>query len=134
MTKSERDFRSNSNGMSTETENNSETTFGRAKVLIAEKHPMARAALAVLLTQDGYEVYQAENLRTATSAINQIDRLAVLLVDLEMPEWRSIIRHAYTTRGLKRPMRSSSAWKEITRSQKCMTLEHAGFGTVFKSQ
>ena len=94
MTKSERDFRSNSNGMSTETENNSETTFGRAKVLIAEKHPMARAALAVLLTQDGYEVYQAENLRTATSAINQIDRLAVLLVDLEMPEWRSIIRHA----------------------------------------
>jgi DNA-binding NtrC family response regulator len=97
MTKSERDFRSNSNGMSTETENNSETTFGRGKVLIAEKHPMARAALAALLRQDGYEVYQAENLRTATSAINQIDRLAVLLVDLEMPEWRSIVRHAVKT-------------------------------------
>lgn len=82
--------------MSNETPNNPEARFSARAltVLVAEKHPIARAALTALLRQDGYQVYQAENLRTAIAALNQIERLAVLLTDLEMPGWRSIVAHA----------------------------------------
>ncbi len=33
------------------------------------------------------------------SYINQLENLAVLLADLEMPGWRSIVRHATRTTG-----------------------------------
>jgi DNA-binding NtrC family response regulator len=49
------------------------------------------------LTQDGYRAFQAQNLQSAIFYINQLEDLAVLLVDLEMPGWRSIVRHAATT-------------------------------------
>jgi DNA-binding NtrC family response regulator len=68
-------------------------------VIVAEKYPLARAALAALLTQDGYQAFQAENSKTAISYINQLENLAVLLADLEMPGWRSIVRHATRTTG-----------------------------------
>ena len=67
-------------------------------VIIADKHPIARAALASLLTYDGYRVFQADSLKAAVSHINyNEENLAVLIADLEMPEWRSIVRHAVKT-------------------------------------
>jgi DNA-binding NtrC family response regulator len=66
-------------------------------VIVADKHPIARAALASLLTYDGYRVFQADSLRTAISYINYNKDLSVLIADLEMPDWRSIVRHAVKT-------------------------------------
>ena len=66
-------------------------------VIIADKHPIARAALALLLTYDGYRVFQADSFKAAVSHINYNEDLAVLITDLEMPEWRSIVRHAVKT-------------------------------------
>ena len=62
-------------------------------VIVAEKHPIARAALAALLSYDGYRVFQAESLNAAIANIDTVYDVAVLLVDLDMPGWRTIVRH-----------------------------------------
>ena len=62
--------------------------------IIAEKHPLVRAAFATLLSYDGCRVFQAENAKTAISLIESIGRVAVLLADLDMPEWSLIVQHA----------------------------------------
>jgi DNA-binding NtrC family response regulator len=66
-------------------------------VIVADKHPIARAALASFLTYDGYRVFQADSLAAAVSYINYNENLSVLIADLEMPDWRSIVRHAVRT-------------------------------------
>jgi CheY-like chemotaxis protein len=66
-------------------------------VIVAENYPIARASLADLLSYDGYKVFQAENVKAALSCINKVDDLSVLLADLDMFGWRSIIRHAVRT-------------------------------------
>jgi DNA-binding NtrC family response regulator len=66
-------------------------------VIVAEKYPIARAALAALLSYDGYRVFQAENLNAAVSRINTVQDVAVVLADLDMPGWRTIVRHALRT-------------------------------------
>ena len=85
--------------MSDEINSDSKTSLAThpLNVIVAEKYPIARAALAALLTYDGFQVSQAENLKSAISYINQLENVAVLLADLEMPGWRSIVRHAATT-------------------------------------
>ena len=66
-------------------------------VIIADQHHVARAALAYLLTYDGYRVFQADSFKAAVSHINYNEDLALLIADLEMPDWRSIVRHAVKT-------------------------------------
>ena len=66
-------------------------------VIIADQHHVARAALAYLLTYDGYRVFQADSFKAAVSHINYNEDLALLIADLEMPEWRSVVRHAVKT-------------------------------------
>lgn len=66
-------------------------------VIVAEKHPLLRASLAALLSHDGYRVFQAENLNATVSFINLVDDVTVLLLDLDMPGWRSVLRHALNT-------------------------------------
>jgi len=63
-------------------------------VIVAEKHPIARAALAALLSYDGYRAFQAEDLSSALGHILSVDNLAAVLVDLDLPGWRTIIHHA----------------------------------------
>jgi len=50
-------------------------------VIIADKHPIARAALAYLLTYDGYRVFQADSFKAAVSQINYNEDLALLIAD-----------------------------------------------------
>ena len=64
------------------------------KVVLVEKYPLARAALARLLKDDGYEVYQAQNRQTAIKYTQALEDISVLLVDLEMAGWRSVVRKA----------------------------------------
>jgi DNA-binding NtrC family response regulator len=66
-------------------------------VIVAERYPIARAALAALLSYDGYRVFQADSAKAALSHITSVDNLAVLLADLDMPGWRSIVRYAAQT-------------------------------------
>jgi DNA-binding NtrC family response regulator len=63
-------------------------------VIVAEQHPILRASLAALLSHDGYRVFQAEDLNATISYIDRITDLAVLLADLDMPGWKSIVQHA----------------------------------------
>jgi DNA-binding NtrC family response regulator len=63
-------------------------------IIVADRHPFARAALAALLSYDGHRVFQAEDLRKSVSCLDQISNLGVLIVDLETPDWRLIVRHA----------------------------------------
>lgn len=64
--------------------------------IVADNHPIARATLAALMSYDGYRVFQANSL-TAMSCISNVDKLAVLVIDLEMRGWRSIVRYAAMT-------------------------------------
>jgi DNA-binding NtrC family response regulator len=66
-------------------------------VIVAEKHPIVRASLAAILSHDGYRVFQAENLNATISCINRITDLDVLVADLDMPGWKSIVRHVLDT-------------------------------------
>jgi DNA-binding NtrC family response regulator len=66
-------------------------------VIVAEQHPIVRASLAGLLSHDGYRVFQAEDLNATISCINRIRDLTLLLVDLAMPGWKSIVEHALDT-------------------------------------
>jgi DNA-binding NtrC family response regulator len=66
-------------------------------VIVAEKHPLLRASLAALLSHDGYRVFQAENLNATISCIDRVPDLDVLLADLDMPGWKSILQHALNT-------------------------------------
>jgi DNA-binding NtrC family response regulator len=65
-------------------------------VLVAERHPIARVSLAELLQYDGYRVFQAADRDAAISCIDENLDLAVLLTDLDMPRWKSLVRHAQT--------------------------------------
>ena len=69
-------------------------------IIVTEKHPLARAALVSLLGADGFHVLQAENVGAATFFITSVDHLAVLLVDLELQGWRSLVRYALTRGAL----------------------------------
>jgi CheY-like chemotaxis protein len=62
-------------------------------IIIAEQYPLARAALADLFTSDGWRALEAHNFGQAISYIDNTENLAVVLVDLDMPGWRSLIRH-----------------------------------------
>jgi DNA-binding NtrC family response regulator len=64
--------------------------------IVADNHSISRATLAALMSYDGYRVFQATSL-TAMSCISNADNLAVLVIDLEMQGWRSIVRQATMT-------------------------------------
>ncbi len=67
---------------------------GPITVVVAEKNPLVRAALAAMLTQDGYRVFQAASFKEALFHIDSPDAPGVLLVDLDMPGWRSMVQQA----------------------------------------
>jgi len=66
----------------------------RITVIVAENYSLARAALAGLLIYDGYRALQADCLESALSHINYAYGPVVLLVDVDMPGWETIVRQA----------------------------------------
>ena len=55
-------------------------------VAVAERYPISRAALAALLSNNGYRLFQADSVSSAAIPhINSVGDLAVLLADLDMP-------------------------------------------------
>jgi CheY-like chemotaxis protein len=66
----------------------------KPSVLVAEREPVARVSLADLLRDEGYQVFEAMDHVAAIDHINRNSDLNVILADLEMPAWSSIIKHA----------------------------------------
>jgi DNA-binding NtrC family response regulator len=67
---------------------------GGASILVAETETVARASLSDLLRYEGYQVFEASQSAPAIDCINHTAGLRVVLTDLDMPEWHSIVRHA----------------------------------------
>ncbi len=83
-------------------------------IIVADRHPFARAALASLLSYEGYRVFQAPSFRATVSYLDQIPNVSVLIVDLDTPEWRSIVRHAMkTTNALVIAMEGTHPYSEM---------------------
>ena len=51
-------------------------------------------SLTELLRDEGYRVVEAADSGTAVKQISQEQSIEVILADLEMPSWTSIIKHA----------------------------------------
>jgi CheY-like chemotaxis protein len=63
-------------------------------MLVAESQASARSSLAELLRYEGYRVFEAHDRQSAFDSIEANPDLLVLLVDLYLPEFPSIIQHA----------------------------------------
>ena len=70
---------------------------GTTSILVAEKEPTARLSLSELLRDEGYRVVEAADSGSAITQISRDQNIKVILSDLEMPSWPTIIRHARAT-------------------------------------
>ena len=59
--------------------------------IVVEHETISRVILAAVLSCDGYRVFQTDNPITAISYFRTNDP-AVLIVDLDMPEWKYIVQ------------------------------------------
>jgi len=63
-------------------------------ILVAELEPISRMSLSELLRDEGYRVVEAADSGAAVSQLTTEQDLKIILADLEMPSWTSIIKHA----------------------------------------
>jgi DNA-binding NtrC family response regulator len=63
-------------------------------ILVAEREATARTSLSELLREEGYRVVEAADSATAVNELGRHSSIKVVLADLEMPSWPSIIQHA----------------------------------------
>jgi DNA-binding NtrC family response regulator len=63
-------------------------------ILVAEAATTSRSSLSELLREEGYRVLEASDSGTAVNELIRDSDIKVILADLEMPSWTSIIRHA----------------------------------------
>ncbi len=63
-------------------------------ILVAEREPISRTSLSDLLREEGYQVVEAADSGTALSQLNRDPSIKVILSDLEMPSWATIVKQA----------------------------------------
>jgi len=63
-------------------------------ILVAEVEPISRTSLSELLRDEGYRVVEAAESALAVNQMRRERDIKVILADLEMPSWTSIIKHA----------------------------------------
>ena len=63
-------------------------------ILVAELELNSRTSLGELLRDEGYRVFEAADSGLAVKQLSQEQDIKVILADLEMPSWASIIKHA----------------------------------------
>jgi DNA-binding NtrC family response regulator len=63
-------------------------------ILVAENEANSRTSLCELLRDEGYRVVEAADSGLAVNQISREQDIKVILADLEMPSWPSIIKHA----------------------------------------
>jgi len=65
-----------------------------ASILVAELEPISRMSLSELLRDEGYRVVEAADSGAALSQLRTEQYIKIILADLEMPSWTSIIKYA----------------------------------------
>ena len=75
----------------------SNSQVNAASILVAEQEAVSRLSLSELLRNDGYHVIEAADCDTAIEQINRQQGVKIILADLEMPSWASLIKHAHIT-------------------------------------
>ncbi|HEY7556691.1 MAG TPA: response regulator [Candidatus Binatia bacterium] len=68
--------------------------LGGVPILIAEREPVARTSLSELFRHSGHRVEEAPDANSAIIQINKNSGLKVIMLDVEMPSWRSVVTHA----------------------------------------
>ncbi len=68
-----------------------------APILVAEREPVARSSLSELFREGGHSVLEAADSDTAIIRTNNEPALKVIMLDLEMPSWRTVVSHARGT-------------------------------------
>jgi len=63
-------------------------------ILVAEREPTARSSLSELLREEGYRVVEAADSGTAVGQLSSVPSIRIILTDLEMPSWASIVKLA----------------------------------------
>lgn len=63
-------------------------------ILVAEREATSRTSLSELLREEGYRVVEAGDSSAAVNQLTHDSNINVILADLEMPSWTSIIHHA----------------------------------------
>jgi len=66
----------------------------RTSVLIAERDPSARSSLAELFRASQYRVGEAADYDAVVTQIKKDSSIEVLLIDIALPKWRSIVPYA----------------------------------------
>jgi DNA-binding NtrC family response regulator len=61
-------------------------------ILVAEKELTSRSSLSELLREEGYRVVEAADSRAAVDHLRSDPSIKIILTDLEMPSWATIIR------------------------------------------
>jgi DNA-binding response OmpR family regulator len=74
--------------------NGTKSRLGGIPVLVAEKEPIARTSLSELFRDAGHSVLEAADSMAAIGEINNNAGLRVIMLDVEMPSWRSVVTHA----------------------------------------
>ena len=63
-------------------------------ILVAEREPTSRTSLSELLREEGYRVAEAADSGTALIQLDRDPSIKVILSDLEMPSWSTIVKQA----------------------------------------
>ena len=63
-------------------------------ILVAELETISRVSLSELLREEGYRVIEAADSGTALKQLSEGSDVKIILADLEMPSWTSILKHA----------------------------------------
>ena len=63
-------------------------------VLVAEREPTSRTSLSDLLRDEGYQVVEAADSGTALIQLDRDPSIKVILSDLEMTSWATIVKQA----------------------------------------
>lgn len=63
-------------------------------ILVAERDATSRTSLAELLREEGYRVVEAADSRAAVTQIDHEPSFKVVLSDLEMPSWTTVVTQA----------------------------------------
>jgi DNA-binding NtrC family response regulator len=61
-------------------------------ILVAERELTARSSLSELLREEGYRVVEASDSSTAVGQLRSDPSIKIVLTDLEMPSWTTIIQ------------------------------------------
>jgi DNA-binding NtrC family response regulator len=68
-----------------------------APILVAEGEPVARSSLSELFREAGHSVLEAADSDSAIIKMNNKAGLKVIMLDVEMPSWRTVVAHARGT-------------------------------------